>query len=188
MTVVLVSGGLDSAVCLALNLDHDPTALFVDYGQPHVNQERSASWALASHYNVGLVSARVDYPWLADRDDPTMLVPGRNLMLLAFAAALVQSRDETRRVVIGCHSEDWAVYPDCRLEFLGAAEKALGVVVDAPLAVFGKRTIGHMALELDVPLGLLWSCYYPTTDGQPCGECDACAGRARAFEELRVMP
>ena len=168
MSVLLLSGGLDSAVCLALSKpDH---ALFVDYGQPHLVEERDCATRLSAHAGVELTRARISVRMEINRDDATMLVPGRNLILISLAATLGTP------VVIGCNADDYAVYLDCRPEFFGVLRPI--VKVETPLIGMSKVQIGEMARSLGV--GETWSCYYPQ-DGQPCGGCDACLGRDRAL-------
>lgn len=153
-TVVLFSGGLDSATCLALT-GHTPV-LFIDYGQPHWKQERHAAGRVAEALGGSpFYTASVELPGRIDHDDPAMLIPGRNVVLLSLAAMV------GNRVVIGANADDQDGYPDCRPEFFRAAETALGVTIDAPLIDMGKPEIGKLARELGVPVDLTWSCYYP---------------------------
>lgn len=176
MTVVLLSGGLDSAVCLALN--PGAKALKIDYGQPHAAMEGEAAAALCRHYGVPLHFANFYLPYglrTFDEYDPAMVVPGRNLILLSIAATF------RLPVVIGCNADDHEVYEDCRLDFLLSAGEPLGVPVYAPLIEMTKPQIGTLARQLDVPVQLTWSCYYPTQDHEECGRCDACMGRERAL-------
>jgi 7-cyano-7-deazaguanine synthase len=172
MSVLLLSGGLDSAVCLAM--ERPDVALFVDYGQPHREQEEISVNLLAARYDVPLEVARIRVPyWQFRPDDSTMLVPGRNLVLVSLASAIASP------VIIGCNADDFEVYPDCRPEFFAAL--ALVAEVQTPLIAKRKTEIGVMAYELEVDVGETWSCYYPS-GSDPCGECDACRGRAVALE------
>lgn len=171
MTCVLLSGGLDSAVCLALC--PRASALFVDYGQPHRDREAVAAEAVARYYGLKLHRARVAVPAVIDHGDPAMLIPGRNLMLISLAAMLGRS------VVIGANAEDWEVYEDCRPAFFNAVSRL--VRISTPLLYLAKPEIGRLALDLRVPFELTWSCYYPAPDDGPCGRCDACQARERAL-------
>lgn len=178
MSVLLLSGGLDSALCLAA---YRPSwALAVDYGQPHAERELAAARRLATAYTAELVVARAAIPSGPTAGDPSMLWPGRNLVLLSLAAALAHQvgADE---VIIGANADDADGYPDCRPEFLAAASTAMGVRVSAPLLELSKEQIGAAARERGIPLTETWSCYYPTDDGTACDACDACAARVRAL-------
>jgi 7-cyano-7-deazaguanine synthase len=172
--VVLLSGGLDSAVCLALT--GYTSCLWVDYGQPHSVQERQAADRVRS-LGEPLYTAKVNLPLEIDRSDSSMYIPGRNLMLLSLAATMSRL---TRRIVIGANADDHDGYPDCRDEFFAAAEPVLGVEIHRPLIRMTKAEIGDLARELGVPIDETWSCYYPA-QGEPCGQCDACKHRAKAL-------
>jgi 7-cyano-7-deazaguanine synthase len=177
VTVLLLSGGLDSALCLAML--RPGWALAVDYGQPHAGEELACARRLAGTYGAQLAIARVTIPSVPAAGDPAMLWPGRNLVLLSLAAALAQ-RVGADEVAIGANADDRAGYPDCRREFFEAAAPASGVRISAPLLEMTKEQIGREARNRGVPVGETWSCYYPEAGGE-CGRCDACAGRDRAL-------
>lgn len=188
-TVVLLSGGLDSAVALALQTG-DVDALTVDYGQRHA-REIMAAKDIAGHYRVAHTVVTVD-PVLfkgsaltgtgavpighATTPDATY-VPARNTVLLALAAARAESIG-AKRIVIGANADDAAGYPDCRRAFIEAFRDVLmhgtlgGVWVQAPLIDMRRRDIRDRATELNVPVELTWSCY--VGGDEPCGECGAC--------------
>jgi 7-cyano-7-deazaguanine synthase len=171
--IVLLSGGLDSTLCLAM--EEGPSAgFFVDYGQPNVEQERKAVRQIASRLGLVLYVVETTLPFAINRDDPAMYVPGRNAILLSLAATL------GKPLVFGANADDFANYPDCRPEFFHAAEQALGVAIHLPLIDKTKPEIGKMATEMRLPVDWTWSCYFPRDD-KPCGECDACMGRAWAL-------
>lgn len=184
-SVVLLSGGLDSAVCLALR--RSPVALAIDYGQPHAAHELAAARRLADAFDAEFVQIAAAIPSYPAPGDSSMLWPGRNIVLLSLAACLAQTRG-ILRVVIGVNADDYDGYPDCRPEFLHAAERALGVKIDAPLLALTKPSVGKLAAEMGVPIRETWSCYFPTDDGRECGSCDACEGRERALEPLTARP
>lgn len=195
-SVVLLSGGLDSAVALAL-ADDPVEALTVDYGQRH-RREIEAARALAAHYGVpwrpitldptlfeGTTSALVGNTPVpeghADEPDATY-VPARNTVLLSLAAARAEVLG-AGSVIIGANADDAAAYPDCRAAYLQSfrdvlLEGTLGHVwIQAPLLAMGKREILLHARRLDVPVDLTWSCYEGLDSG-PCGRCGACQARA----------
>jgi 7-cyano-7-deazaguanine synthase len=178
VSILLLSGGLDSAVCAAMT--HPDQALFVDYGQPHAGQERIASKQVATRFSLPLFNANVTLPFGIDNEDSAMFVPGRNLILLSLAAHVIAGVGE-RSVVIGANADDHDGYPDCRREFFDAAEPALSVEIITPLMGKTKPEIGLLAAQLGVPVDWTWSCYYPADDEHPCGHCDACKHRAEAL-------
>lgn len=198
-SVVLLSGGLDSAVALAMqNVDFAGVhALTIDYGQRH-QREITAASRIAEHYNVSHTIARIP-PVLfrgsaltgtgpipagpASTPDATY-VPARNTVLLALAAAYAESIG-ARKIVIGCNADDAAGYPDCRPAYIEAYRDVLqtGTVghvwVDAPLLMYAKHRVIATAHELDVPMRLTWSCY--VGGEKPCGTCGACITREQAM-------
>lgn len=182
--VLLLSGGLDSAVLLAWSQHARlpyALALHVNYGQPAAILEAQAAERLAAHYGTELVRAQVRVPgWHPNRSDPRMVVPGRNAVLLALAAAAARAHGIAYpQLVLGANADDQADYEDCRPEYLNALAGALACDVKAPLAGDGKAYIGSMARGMDVPWASTWSCYYPSL-GRPCGQCNACAGHRAA--------
>jgi 7-cyano-7-deazaguanine synthase len=191
--LVLSSGGLDSAVIAAMYRD-TAVHLWIDYGQRNVYQEARASRAIASYYGAEHVRASVDVSAMQNssvtgevNDDlfgAATVVPNRNAILLSMgvATALAHRCDA---VFIGCNAADYADYPDCRPAFIYAATQLAQlatndqVTVEAPLLGRDKAAIGRMALELSVPVTLTYSCY--RGEVEPCGRCNACAGREEAF-------
>lgn len=189
-TVLLSSGGLDSALLAGMN--PDAVHLAVDYGQRHVI-ELDAARAVARHYGAAWHLARCDLrafggSTLTDVDagwsGAATVVPNRNAVLLSLAVALAQSM-HGGTVLIGCNADDREHYPDCRAEFIHAADvmaafaTAGRVRVEAPLLRMDKPAIGAMARRLDVPIDLTWSCY--AGDSVPCRTCGACEQRERAL-------
>ena len=143
--VVLLSGGLDSATCLAVARRDGfaAHALSVDYGQRHraeLSAARRVASALgaASHTVVkvdlsalggsALTSAAIDVPkGRADeeigRGIPVTYVPARNTVLLAVATAAAEALGADA-VYLGINALDSSGYPDCRPEFLDAFREA----------------------------------------------------------------
>ena len=214
--VVLLSGGLDSATCLALVTRWGWTvhALSFDYGQRH-RVELTAARRLARLYRVashrvipipafGALggsaltdrSIRVPKSALGKEKIPVTYVPARNTLFLAFALAVAETRGATE-IVIGANALDYSGYPDCRPEFLSAFERVarLGTKagsegrafrIRAPLLAMTKGGIVRLALALGLDPDLTISCYDPGRGGQACGRCDSCLLRKRGFEEIRI--
>jgi 7-cyano-7-deazaguanine synthase len=211
--VVLLSGGLDSATCLALvtRWGWKVHALSFDYGQRH-RVELSAARALAKRYGVashrviaipsfGALggsaltdrSIRVPKKALGKARIPVTYVPARNTLFLAFALGAAETAGATE-IVIGANALDYSGYPDCRPAFLRAFERAANLgtkagdegrrfSVRAPLLRLTKADIVRLALALGLDPGLTTSCYDPSPSGRPCGGCDSCLLRARGFAE-----
>lgn len=203
LAVVLLSGGLDSAVMLkmAQTQGFRCVALSVDYGQRH-RQELEAATGVASKARVehvvltcslgalggsSLTDTKIPIPKDRAREDMaqgvTTYVPGRNTVLLSLALALAETRG-AKHLFIGANYLDRAGYPDCREEFLSAFEQAIRhlgeYTVHAPLSGLTKNEIVSLGRVLEVPLHLTHSCYDPSESGA-CGRCDACVLREDAL-------
>jgi 7-cyano-7-deazaguanine synthase len=176
-TLVLLSGGLDSATVLSwAKLEGDEVwALAFDYGQPHrIELERARILANGLPFEVMVV------PGLPLVND--VVFAGRNLVFAALAIAKAQA-EGFDRIAVGCNASDWERFPDCRPPFwqaLRTAAEAYGIGVATPLIHMSKREVAELARHLGVPIELTWSCYSPR-DGEPCRECLACTVRQEAL-------
>jgi 7-cyano-7-deazaguanine synthase len=181
-SIVLLSGGIDSATILAACVaDGDEcVAIGFDYDQPH-RIELSYARDIASHYGVpfericltALLNAKVD----------DVVFAGRNLVLVSLAIAIAQAR-KFDRVIVGCNATDWDRFPDCRPSFwrlVNQCAETYGIKVLTPLIYMSKRDVVARARELNVPIHLTWSCYSPQEDNNPCGKCLACETRNSAI-------
>jgi 7-cyano-7-deazaguanine synthase len=135
---------------------------------------------------------------------PTTFVPGRNLVFLTYAAALADRRGITDLVGGMCET-DFSGYPDCRRDTLDAMEAALrlGMARDfrivTPLMRLTKAQTWALAHDLggEALVNLIvedsWTCYRGDEAagrhawGQGCGDCPACALRARGWDEWRAQ-
>lgn len=213
--VVVLSGGLDSTVCMAIarREGHDPlVALTFDYGQRH-RAELDRAAAVAAAFGAEQLSVSIDlrgWGGSALTDDaievpaaspggsgegiPVTYVPGRNLIFLSLAVGVAEARDADA-VYLGVNALDYSGYPDCRPEFVEAFRTAATLAlkrgvegrpvdVRTPLAELTKAGIVRLGLDLGAPLHLTWSCY--RGGDRPCGDCDACALRAKGFAEAGV--
>jgi 7-cyano-7-deazaguanine synthase len=209
--VVLLSGGLDSAVTLyyAVSRGYQPLCISFDYGQRH-GTELTRARKIAAAAGVPLEAVKIRLPWkgssLLDRKQalprrsiaeaasgiPSTYVPARNIIFLSFAVSLAEAR-HCRAVFIGAHAQDYSGYPDCRPEFYTAFSKAVkqgtkagvegnGICIQTPLIHFNKAKIIRLGQKLGVPFELTWSCY--KGGAAPCGVCDSCLFRAKGFREV----
>lgn len=213
--VVLLSGGMDSAVSLwwAKKQKWKCHALAFDYGQRH-NRELKSAMRLAKIARVPLQIVRFQLPWsgssLTDKKSnlpkravhkiptsiPSTYVPGRNTIFLSFAMSLAD-QISAERIVIGANAIDYSGYPDCRGPYLAAFEKTatlgsrLGsekkqkLAIIAPLLHLTKKGIVQLGRKLKVPLSLTWSCYQGGR--RPCGVCDSCRLRDKGFKEAVIL-
>ena len=202
--VVVLSGGMDSAVLLYHLLDagHTVKTLSVNYGQRHVRELDSAA-ALSERVGVehriadlrsinpllgsnSLSSAEVEVPeghYEAESMKMTV-VPNRNMIMLSVAVGWALSL-KFDAVAYGAHSGDHAIYPDCREEFADALDRAVGLCdwqgmkLLRPFVAMDKGEIAKRGAELAVPFELTWTCY---KGGElHCGKCGACQERREAF-------
>jgi 7-cyano-7-deazaguanine synthase len=202
---------MDSAYCLHWAKREFPStwALFVDYGQRAVNAEALAAKRIAAKAEIPLTLMKMHVSWKAtlcaisrplragvdDEGVSNAFVPGRNLHLLTLAAAHTREVN-AGTLVIGCCGNDAAAFPDCRPDFLRAAGHALGLALNktlhviAPVVYQSKEAILRMARTEPAiweAVQSSWSCYTPTREGDPCGECDACTNRDRAFAAVESL-
>lgn len=149
--VVLVSGGLDSAVCLASARaeGHACHCLTIDYGQRHRHELHAASriaslLGAAEHVVLTLdlrafggssLTADIPVPPAPastsdSRSIPSTYVPARNLIFLSLAIAFAETRGADR-VVIGANAVDYSGYPDCRPAFIRSFETTANLATRA---------------------------------------------------------
>lgn len=211
--VVLLSGGLDSATCLAIasNEGFDPIALSFDYGQRH-NAELAAAQRVSRAFGVrdhrvvtldlgmiggsALTDSRIDVPTEESTGIPVTYVPARNTVFLSFALGLAEVTNADA-IFIGVNAVDYSGYPDCRPEFIAAFETMANLATKAgveghtmkihtPLMRLSKADIIRAGMALGVDYGLTVSCYQADLDGLACGVCDSCRLRRKGFEEAGV--
>lgn len=210
--VVLVSGGMDSAVVLAMAREQGFAvhALSVAYGQRHTSELDAAatlasSGAAIQHKVVGVdlraiggsaLTDDIDVPEAGGQGVPLTYVPARNTIMLSIAlgwAEVLGAAD----IFCGVNAVDYSGYPDCRPEFIEAFQRlanlatrtgveGAGIRVHAPLQYLSKADIVREGLRLGVDFAQTVSCYSADGQGQACGHCDACALRAEGFAAAGV--
>jgi 7-cyano-7-deazaguanine synthase len=207
--VVLLSGGLDSMVCVALAREagYRVLALTIDYHQRHrveLEAAKRIAALLADRHIIlpldltafGGSSLTSDSPVPkggVEPGIPSTYVPARNTVFLSLALAWAEAAG-ARDLYVGVNALDYSGYPDCRPEFIAAFEALAnqatkaGVEGDpftlhAPLQHMTKADIAREAARLGLDAGISHSCYDPAPDGAACGECDACRLRAKGFAD-----
>lgn len=213
--VVLLSGGLDSAVCMAVAAaaGRELWPVSFDYQQRH-RRELDSARRVAAHYGVkrhlvintnmadiggsALTDAAIAVPaGDVDRPDiPPTYVPARNLIFLSYALGYAEVTGADR-IYIGVNALDYSGYPDCRPEFIGlfqrladystkaAVQDGRRITVETPLISLTKREIVRLGAELGAPLHLTTSCY--AGDEAACGTCDSCLLRLKGFSEAGLV-
>lgn len=171
---MLLSGGIDSA-CLLANCaaqGANPTALFVDYGQPVAAIERHTSLALAEHF--GARWSEISIGGLAP---PAGEIAGRNA-LLAHLALTWLGNNAAAVIQLGIHAG--TSYRDCTPDFVAETQRSLDfqsggeVRLLAPFVTWPKQLVLARALELGVPIEMTFSCERAAI---PCDECLSCIDR-----------
>jgi 7-cyano-7-deazaguanine synthase len=211
--VVLLSGGLDSTVTLAvaISAEYKVIPLTINYGQRHIRELRAAK-EVVKFYNLekhviidldltvfktsALTSLDINVPE-GTRDDlsgkmiPVTYVPSRNIIFLGIAAGLCES-ESAERIFIGANSIDYSGYPDCRPEFFEAFQKTLEVGTKA--GIEGRPPLIEAPLlhltkadivGLGKRLGAPLHLTWSCYEGgvKACGRCDSCLLRLRGFRE-----
>lgn len=207
--VVLLSGGLDSATCLAIARSQGFSChcLSFDYGQRH-RAELAAAAAVAASLGASghrilkidlaqfggsaLTDPAIDVPTAGvGAGIPVTYVPARNTILLSFALAWAEVLC-ANDIFIGVNAVDYSGYPDCRPEYIAAFQDMANLAtkagvegqrltIHAPLIALGKAEIIRQGMALGVDYGLTVSCYQADRDGRACGQCDSCRLRRQGF-------
>lgn len=205
--VVLVSGGMDSAVVLAMarELGLECHALSVAYGQRHTSELAAAARVAATlgavqHKTVAVdlraiggsaLTADIDVPENGGAGIPVTYVPARNTIMLSIALGWAEVLGATE-IFCGVNAVDYSGYPDCRPAFVDAFEalanlatkagvEGPGLHIRAPLQHLSKADIAREGMRLGVDFAQTVSCYQADADGLACGHCDACRLRADGF-------
>lgn len=213
--VCLLSGGLDSATCLAVARSEGFMcyALSFDYGQRHRVELEAASRIAAGlgaeqhrivrvdlrAFGGSALTADIDVPKEGlSAGIPITYVPARNTVFLAFALAWAEVLDASD-IFIGVNAIDYSGYPDCRPEFIEAFERMANLATKAgvegrthikihtPLIHLSKCAIIKLGAELGLDFGLTHSCYDPDANGRACGLCDSCRLRLQGFTQAGLQ-
>jgi 7-cyano-7-deazaguanine synthase len=212
MPVLILSGGIDSSTLLWYLIKKEDCkkvhVLTFNYKQRHVREiehaKRIVNFAIKNlgveieHRIVdistihGLISKGAltgdeDLPegFYTDEIQRVTIVPNRNMIMLSIAVGYAV-KVEAKRVYYAAHKSDYAIYPDCRKEFVKALDTAvyLATIFDpvevlAPFVDMDKAEVVKLGLKLGVPYELTWSCY--RGGEKQCLRCSTCLERTEAF-------
>lgn len=213
--ISVFSGGLDCAVATSVFDDeYEIHAITFDYGQKAVRQEINASKRICE--KMGWTHEVIDLPWLSkistsslntDEDIPeidendldnldkssetaeNVWVPARNTVFTSIALSYAESIG-AEIIIVGWNGEEGATFPDNSKEYLEKFNKLIDVGspdkirIEAPAIDLNKEEIVELGLEVGAPMELSYSCY--KGDDKPCGVCESCVRRKRAFKKLNI--
>ncbi len=205
--IVLISGGMDSAVCAAIakNDGYNIYSIHIDYGQRTNKKELFCAKEISLFYNAadfksinlsflkeiggsGLTDNSIELSNTENEIIPSSYVPFRNSILLSMATAWAEVVG-AETIYYGANSIDFSGYPDCRPIFFEAFQKLIDVgtkdetkiKLKVPLADMTKAEIVKKGIGLKVPFEKTWSCY--KENDKACGICDSCTLRLKGFQE-----
>ncbi len=192
--IVLLSGGLDSVVSLAISKENYDieTALTFDYGQKSAKKEIEASKKICDYYLIEHKIIKLDWlkkithnaltedkklpDGISDTSD-AVWVPNRNGLFLNIAACFADG-EKYDYIIIGANKEEGETFSDNTSEFIDKTNSVFeysvsrdGQVV-APVINLNKNEIVRLALNNNVPLDLVYSCY--ASCSKHCGKCESC--------------
>ena len=203
--LVLLSGGLDSAVALywALEQGHRVETITYNYFL-RSRREIYACKKIAHRARVNNIVINLDFlREVADsrsqstnpilRRAPSAYIPSRNAIFYGIASSLAETLDA--KYIIGGHNkDDVRTFPDAsqvffqlfnRVTALGKFSKGRTGRVILPLSKLTKKGVVKLGSKLGVPFEFTWSCY--KTSKQVCGKCPACRLRQSAFDEAHLI-
>lgn len=191
--IILLSGGLDSLVSLGLGGYGVSLALTFDYGQKSVKDEIDASRKICEYYGMEHKVIKLDWlknithtalvsdEQLPDKIDENsaknVWVPNRNGLFLNIAGSFADAENYDY-ILIGANKEEAQTFPDNTKEFIERVNAEFEFStrkhpkVIAPLINYDKNDIVKLALENDIPLKLVKSCY--AGGERHCGKCESC--------------
>jgi len=209
--LVLLSGGQDSATCLAIALETYPNpgevmAICFDYGQRHrieldlakkiaeiaaiPLQIIDATWIATLSPNA-LVDASIPISENEKGTPPSTFVEGRNLFFLSIGAVIAKI-NKIQHLYTGVCETDFSGYPDCRNDFITSLTKTLSLGLGYPLTIVTPlmwKTKSQTVQLMQKMNKLDWytfthTCYLGKRPA--CGSCPACILRLKGFEEAGV--
>lgn len=208
--LVIFSGGLDSTTALywaVSNFDEVETLSF-DYGSKHNKIEHK--YALKTCEKLGVKNTLINLDFINQffksdllksggkipegyytaENMKSTVVPFRNGIMLAIAAGFAESHG-CEAIILGNHSGDHAIYPDCRADFIKGMKEAISkgteknIEVLSPFCDVSKSDIVAIGDAFGVDFSLTYSCY--NGKEKHCGKCGTCVERKEAFDLADVV-
>jgi 7-cyano-7-deazaguanine synthase len=205
--LVMLSGGLDSATCLywaKKNFSEISVITFNYYNR--IENEKRAAVELARRVNI-VNFLEINIPFIKEFSDfyngnhPTpeydgrlaSYVPARNLIFYSIAAHYAEFLN-IKRIIGGHNIHDGTFFIDATKDYIEKLNLLIKrgclfcnddpCMILVPLAEMDRKTIINLAIELNVPIELTWSCHNKAKTH--CGQCYACLQRIEAFSSLGI--
>jgi 7-cyano-7-deazaguanine synthase len=213
--ISVLSGGLDCTVATSIfSKDHEIHAITFDYGQKAFKRELQASKEICN--KMGWTHDVIELPWLAqisnsslntdeeipelsdeDLDDldksqesaSSVWVPARNTVFTSIALSYAESIG-AEIIIVGWNGEEGATFPDNSKQYMEKFNELIDVGspdkirIEAPAIDLNKEKIVELGIKVGAPMELSYSCY--KGDDKPCGVCESCVRRKRAFKKLNI--
>ena len=213
--ISVLSGGLDCTVATCVfDEEYEIHAITFDYGQKAVKQEIDASKRICE--KMGWMHEVIDLPWLSkistsslntdaeipelgedelddlDKSSETasnVWVPARNTVFTSIALSYAESIG-AEIIIVGWNGEEGATFPDNSKQYMEKFNELIDVGspdkirIEAPAIDLNKEEIVELGIKVGAPMELSYSCY--KGDDKPCGVCESCMRRKRAFEKLNI--
>lgn len=203
IAIVLLSGGMDSAVATAIaSQDYELALLHINYGQNTEKKELESFEKIAGFYKVKRkLVCNLDYfkkiggssliAHYTSHITHSTYVPFRNANFLGIAVSWAEVIG-AKKIFIGAVEEDSPEYPDTRKEFYSVfngltevgTKSDTHIEIVTPIINMSKSEIVRKGIQLNVPFELTWSCY--DNNDRPCGVCDSCIRREKAFKKAGI--
>ena len=207
--LVVFSGGLDSTVALYWTKKqyNEVETISFNYGSKHNEQEYKHALKTCEKLKVKNTRINLDFinqyfksdllqsggeipeGYYTEENMKSTVVPFRNGIMLAIAAGYAESQN-CDILVLGNHSGDHAIYPDCTPEFINGIKEAIkqgtqkNIEVVSPFCNITKADIVKIGKDLGVDFSLTYSCY--KGGEKHCGKCGTCTERIEAFKLAKV--
>ena len=213
--ISVFSGGLDCTVATCVfDEEYEIHAITFDYGQKAAKQEINASKRICE--KMGWMHEVIDLPWLSkistsslntDADIPelgeddlddldkssetasSVWVPARNTVFTSIALSYAESIG-AEIIIVGWNGEEGVTFPDNSKQYMEKFNELIDVGspdkirIEAPAIDLNKEEIVELGIKVGAPMELSYSCY--KGDDKPCGVCESCVRRKRAFKKLNI--
>ena len=213
--ISIFSGGLDCTVATCVyDKDYEIHAITFDYGQKAFKQEFKASKNICE--KMGWSHEVIELPWLSkistsslntddeipevtedDLDDlkkssetaDNVWVPARNTVFTSIGLSYAESIG-AEIIIVGWNGEEGETFPDNSKEYLNEFNELISVGspekirIEAPAINLNKEEIVNLGVEVGAPMELSYSCY--KGEDEPCGVCESCMRRKRAFKKIGI--